>query len=588
MKKENKNPEKNFAPSLPDKPPMVLCCYRMIQGGLTVGKPKIAIEEFTLLQHFERIIDLSEENGLDDHFFVKAKANLECLSVKLDISPLQAALFSLSVAQGEDASIGPQDIADSTKWKIVKVLQYMNDFDELARKKLLTVTKDVNRSKRFRVTPAVMNALIKNTPIEIKENVNLDIFDFFDALESLVDLRKNNEINSKDFIFETDRLLENNKHLKFSQTIKSFRLEENLQAVLLFFCELFVNDDDDEIIFGQIEDAFESTAEFGRFKNSFRSKDNILFEKSIIENATSNGFCSGESFKITDKAKKELFSEINIHAASTKSKKDLILSSSIAKKELFYNQKEEQKIRQLIDMLKPDNYNAVLKRLSEKGMRNGFACLFYGRPGTGKTETVNQISKETGRNILRVDIAETKSCWFGESEKLIKEIFDKYRTYVEECEIAPILLFNEADAIIGKRKDVTTGSVAQTENAIQNIILQELENLKGILIATTNLTQNLDKAFERRFLFKIEFDKPSLEARKSIWITQIPELKDNEAASLAENFDFTGGQIENIARKYVVDSVLSGKKVPLETLFLYCQDENLAREDKTPIGFKTL
>jgi SpoVK/Ycf46/Vps4 family AAA+-type ATPase len=99
-------------------------------------------------------------------------------------------------------------------------------------------------------------------------------------------------------------------------------------------------------------------------------------------------------------------------------------------------------------------------------MRSGFTCLFYGEPGTGKTETVNLIAKETGRDIMQVDISETKSCWFGESEKLIKKIFDKYRAFVEESKVAPILLFNEADAVIGKRKDVTTGNVAQTENII--------------------------------------------------------------------------------------------------------------------------
>jgi SpoVK/Ycf46/Vps4 family AAA+-type ATPase len=305
-----------------------------------------------------------------------------------------------------------------------------------------------------------------------------------------------------------------------------------------------------------------------------------LFEKGIIKNTTSNGFGSRESFKITDKAQIELFQEINIHSFNVKSKKDLILSSSIIRKELVFNPKEEQKVWRLIDMLKPDNYNTVLKRLSEKGMRSGFACLFYGRSGTGKTETVNLIAKETGRDIMQVDIAETKSCWFGESEKLIKKVFDKYRAFVEESEVAPILLFNEADAVIGKRKDVTTGNVAQTENAIQNIILQELENLKGILIATTNLTQNLDKAFERRFLYKIEFEKPSLEARKSIWRLQILELQDVEAAALAEKFDFSGGQIENIARKHIVDSVLSGEKVSFETLVSHCQNENLKTDDR--------
>jgi SpoVK/Ycf46/Vps4 family AAA+-type ATPase len=551
-----------------------------------MNKKETVGEKLTLLQHVERIIDLSEKNGLDDNFFVKAKTNLEYLSGRLDISPLQTALFSFFISCGEDLFINLDTIAKNAKWKIIKILQHMNEFDDLVRKKLLISTKDRHGSKQFRVTPAVMSSLIKNTSIKIKENVNLDIFDFFDVMETLVDMRQGDDISADDFIFEMNDLLEKNKHLKFSQAVKSYRLKENFQTTLLFFCEKLVNNDDDEITFSQLENVFDSISDFHRIKNSFRSRNNILFEKGIIENTTSNGFGSKESFKITDKTKKELFSEINVYAINASSKKDLILSSSIIKKELFYNAKEKQKLQQLITLLKPDNCKAVLKQLSEKGMRNGFACLFHGGPGTGKTETVNQIAKETGRDIMQVNIAETKSCWFGESEKLIKEVFDKYRVYVEESETAPILLFNEADAVIGKRKDVATGNVAQTENTIQNIILQELENLDGILIATTNLTQNLDKAFERRFLFKIEFDKPSLEARKSIWRMQIPELQDNETAVLAEKFDFTGGQIENIARKYVVDSVLTGAKISLETLISHCWDENLGTEDKPAIGFK--
>jgi hypothetical protein len=551
-----------------------------------MSEAEAATEKLSLLQHIEQITDLCEKNGLDDTFFAEAKENLEHMSVELNISPLQAALFSLFVAQSDDSGICPADIAGSAKWKTIKVLQNMNEFDALVRKKLIASSKDRSGSKRFRVPPAVINALIRNTPIEAKETVNLDIFQFFDALETLVNMRQDNEISSADFIFETNKLLEENKDLKFSQAAKSYRLKENLQAILLFFCEKLVNNDDDEINFGQIEAIFESASEFRRIRDSFRSRDNALFEKGIVENATSGGFGSRECFKISDKAKGELFSEINICSITADSKKDLILSSSIVKKTMFYNPQEEQKVRRLTDLLQPGNYAAVLARLSEQGMRSGFACLFHGRPGTGKTETVNMIAKETGRDIMQVNIAETKSCWFGESEKIIKKVFDKYKAYVEKNETAPILLFNEADAIIGKRKDVTTGNVAQTENAIQNIILQELENLKGILIATTNLTKNLDKAFERRFLFKIEFGKPSLEARKSIWRMQIPELKDGEAAVLAEKFDFTGGQIENIARKHIIDAVLSGDKISLETLIAHCQDENLEKTGGQAIGFQ--
>jgi SpoVK/Ycf46/Vps4 family AAA+-type ATPase len=196
------------------------------------------------------------------------------------------------------------------------------------------------------------------------------------------------------------------------------------------------------------------------------------------------------------------------------------------------------------------------------------------------------MARATGRDVMMVNIAETKSCWFGESEKKIKEVFDDYRNLVKNSEVTPILLFNEADAVIGKRKNVSNGSVAQTENAIQNIILQEMENLEGIMIATTNLTENLDKAFERRFLYKIEFEKPSKDAKRAIWQTMIPELSASEAAELAQAYDFSGGQIENITRKRTVDNIISGAAPSLEAMHAYCRNEQLSKTgQRQKIGF---
>lgn len=220
-------------------------------------------------------------------------------------------------------------------------------------------------------------------------------------------------------------------------------------------------------------------------------------------------------------------------------------------------------------------------------MRKGFACLFYGEPGTGKTETALQLARMTGRDIMLVNFAEMKSCWVGESEKNVKALFDRYRALVKERTIAPILLFNEADALIGKRQEGAERAVDKMENTIQNIILQEMETLNGILIATTNLTQNMDRAFERRFLYKIRFDKPCPEAKQSIWQTIIPDLVPAGAAALAKAYDFSGGQIENIARKHTVDSILFGyATADLERIKGYCDEELIVNEKaKRKIGF---
>jgi SpoVK/Ycf46/Vps4 family AAA+-type ATPase len=108
---------------------------------------------------------------------------------------------------------------------------------------------------------------------------------------------------------------------------------------------------------------------------------------------------------------------------------------------------------------------------------------------------------------------------------------------------------------------------------MQNIILQEMEDLDGILIATTNLTCNFDSAFERRFLYKIEFHKPDVDAKSRIWRSMLTDLSEDEARQLAKLFDFSGGQIENIARKRAVDYILSGKLATLDDLESYCRAE---------------
>ena len=102
-------------------------------------------------------------------------------------------------------------------------------------------------------------------------------------------------------------------------------------------------------------------------------------------------------------------------------------------------------------------------------------CLFYGAPGTGKTELVQQLAIATQRDLFQVNIATLRDKYVGESEKQLKRIFDKYRSLVRTQEHAPILFFNEADAIFGNRMENTQRSVDKMENALQNIILQEME-----------------------------------------------------------------------------------------------------------------
>jgi SpoVK/Ycf46/Vps4 family AAA+-type ATPase len=171
---------------------------------------------------------------------------------------------------------------------------------------------------------------------------------------------------------------------------------------------------------------------------------------------------------------KELFfgEDKDLFATTEQKRSDIILSSDIIPKKLFFNKKEEEQMAFLTDLLKPDSYHSVCTRMKEMGLRTGFTILLYGEPGTGKTESCFQIAKQSGgRSIFKVEISATKSKWFGDSEKLIKGIFDCYAKMVETYDLTPILLLNECDAILGKRQVGGHSAVSQTENAMQNLLL---------------------------------------------------------------------------------------------------------------------
>ena len=250
--------------------------------------------------------------------------------------------------------------------------------------------------------------------------------------------------------------------------------------------------------------------------------------------------------------------------------------ADIHKKKLFFNPAEQQQIQRLKQMLSPKKFHSIQRRLTAQGMRKGVICLLHGVPGTGKTETVLQIARETGRDILQVDIAGLRTKWVGDSLKNIKSVFSTYRGICDAYEEdVPILFFNEADGIFSKRSTRSQQYCDIEENAMQNVILQEMEEFNGILIATTNLACNMDEAFERRFLYKIELKKPERDVKAKIWSSMLKNLSKNDALTLASHFDFSGAQIENIARKRIIDYILSGKYATLDEIESYCRSEIL-------------
>ena len=431
--------------------------------------------------------------------------------------------------------------------------------------------------------------MVKHGRLDDKDRKNLDTDQIMEMINSIYDRVTDDDLSEGDFVCEIDDLLKANPQNHFVNEVKSLGLTDHDSKLILYtLIYRYQFENDDNVGWHDFEDVVDLKYRTHILERNFRAKTLKIAADEIAVPKVIDGMASPTQFHLADSVKERLFAEIG-GCRETNGGVPLktVRIEDIVSKELFYNSSERDQVQRLTDLLSDEKYMQTCERLKSKGLRTGFSCLFYGGPGTGKTETVYQIARQTGRELVPINVQEIKSCWVGESEKQVKSVFDRYRAMVEKAKTAPILLFNEADAIFGVRKDGATNAVDKMENSIQNIILQEMEKLDGILIATTNLTGNLDKAFERRFLYKIEFKKPEPEVKSKIWLSMIPELTEEQSRELSRCYDFSGGQIENITRKREISYILYGEQPGFEEIKAYCGEEMIASPASTrkSIGF---
>ena len=545
-----------------------------------------ARKKMDLLAAIEQIVDKAKGTGLSAEFFRKADRYIRYVSEVMELTKEQSVMLALFVDNSCDTDITISSFGEYLGCRTSRLLRYMNDIDVLEKRELIRGRHSHN-DVTYRVPVELIEALKRNEKYVPKDYTGLTCVELFGELANIFDMRENKELRYGDMVKKIDDLFCCNSNLEYVQKVKSYGFSERVRMLLILFSHLFVNNSDDNVGWHDLEFMHDGRATWSYVKNRLSSGDHPLLEANIIENNNDGGFGDRNSFRMTNKAKNELFGELNLTSMNKRSKRgDIVRYENIVPKALFYNEKNKAQVEELASLLDEEKYNQIRSRMKDTGFRCAFTCLLYGAPGTGKTETALQLARQTGRDIMQVNISQIKSMWVGESEKNIKQVFDNYRAMVNDSQTTPILLFNEADAIIGKRQEGTLRSVDKMENSIQNIILQEMEMLDGILIATTNLAQNMDKAFERRFLYKIKFDKPTVEARTSMWREMIPVLNEEESRILAGKFDFSGGQIENIARHYTIGKILHGDSEDVvNTLSTYCESEKLESNDKLRIGF---
>ena len=564
----------------------VLASYKR---GMTQTEALAALDELTDIINYD-------EGLMDD-----AQKFLKVIMKAQDIrTEFQALVFSaLFCATLHSGTATAYDIGRMLGKPGMFMIQHLSEIEELCEGERPLLS----RSKRpydclanYAVRQDVFNAVVRNERYEPKslrkKNVEAFLFEFNRMSSTFSD-----DDNYKNYLFNVNALLADNRHLPYvKKTFKAFRMDIESDAIdcgdemrmFMLLCASAVrgwNRMDVCDLTQVVEQDNKLDAEI-----ALRNNELSIFRKKLVEPGCDDGLADRKSVQLPQKVIKRFLPGVKSAQSKEISQTSVIRHDKIVKKELFYDDDFVKNVDDLRMLLQENKFKEIQTRMKAKGLTSGgFTVLMYGAPGVGKTEFCKQLARETGRDILQVNISEVKSMWVGESEKNVQAIFDNYKALCKGSQKAPILLFNEADAIINKRNSFSEQrAVDKMENSMINILLQNLEDmpLNSILIATSNLaTKTLDSAFERRFMYKLAVPSPTPETRRKIWLSKLPDLAEDIAQTLAHKFEFSGGEIDNVVRRYSVEEILYGTPDDvLAKLTEMCHNEKLDRGNRK-IGF---
>lgn len=549
-----------------------------VEDPVEITKPMPT--KWTIITALDWVLENACDSQLSEVFWKENEKPLKYLTRRLKLNKIQVVFLAILVERAEPLSW--RKFGRFLDCSRMSMMTYTDDLDDLVAKRWV-----VRRGSQecgvtyegFDLAQGVVSALRKNKVFVPEKIEDLSEQQFMDRIEG----RLSRDLHDRNVAFaDTEEWLvmmcKANPNLPVCKRLLRYRDIHVLSLMLaIIFDHLQWAGNDQEGVSMNSLSIFPDDYECDGMRFNLTHGEHVLMRDGYLEWACEDGVVNNSKFRITSKAKSEFLSSTtpsrSMVPMGSNNNRLLTSHTSITPKTLYYNASEQKQVERIMSMLSEDNLPAIQKRLQEQGMRKGVACLFYGGPGTGKTETVLQLARATGRDVMQVEIAGLRDKFVGESEKNIKEVFASYRNLCKTAPVMPILFFNEADAIINKRSANASQSVDKMNNAMQNIILQELETLDGILIATTNLTANMDSAFERRFLFKVEFNKPETDVKAKIWSSMLKNISDSDAYELASKYDFSGGQIENIARKRAIDYVLTGEFAGLKDIESMCDSE---------------
>lgn len=541
-----------------------------------------------VLLFIEKIITMIRSNTYEFSEMRNKSHEVNCLTNLLGINTTELAIFCLIVESTilQDL-ISANDFLKMYDNKISK-MKWVNDALDVLIKKGFIVSVQGERQfrnqhkKGYKVAENMYAVLMSNDFSKLEQSQVSTFTEFVNRIGELLAQRSEDDFDAQTFLMLFRREYYAPAKIKELEWIRAFGLTDYEALMYFILISFFLEKHEGADLDYLITEVESNRAKQKTMRNKVLNGSSGLIKNELLYLEECD-LVLDEYVRLSEKSIKALFPEqLKLSKKKIFDTASTLESMDIKEESLFYNSKEREQIQTLYEVLQPTFYDVLTQKLREHHMAEGVCILFDGYSGTGKTATAHQLAKATSRALFHVNTEKITDKWLGNTEKNVKKIFDEYRDFSQKCDQTPILLFNE-DSIFSNRVQVSA-SIDRTHNSMQNLLLEQMENFQGIMIVTTNAADRWDKAFERRFLYRVFFDKPSTSTQFAIMSKAFPEFNPVALQSLLQRYPLNGGQISNVRKKYFIQSIISSSKTSVELLEKICLEE-VGQKTNLKLGF---
>ena len=281
-----------------------------------------------LLSAVEHIVDKAKDSQLSSEFYRKADRYIRYMSAKLDLTKEQCVMMALFIDNSDDSSITLGDFGQYVGCRTTRLIRYMNDIDVLEKREMVRCCRD-RRGISYRVPMEVIESFQHDEIFVPADCSGLTCHQMFGMIEDIFDMRHAEELSYYGMCEKISDLFDCNKQLLFVQKLDNYKLSGDDKMLLVLFSHLFVNNNDDNIGYHDLEFMYgrEERRLWKRIKGYLYEGSHYLLNAKMIEYNNDNGFVNRESFKMTQQAKRDLFSELNLPTMSENKKKGDVLKA---------------------------------------------------------------------------------------------------------------------------------------------------------------------------------------------------------------------------------------------------------------------